>query len=62
LIDTHNRHVAPEVWQLYDAAVARFGATPTLIEWDSDLPSLDELVIEANRAETILEYHHAHAA
>jgi uncharacterized protein (UPF0276 family) len=62
LIDTHNRHVVPEVWRLYDAAVARFGPTPTLIEWDSDLPSLDELVVEANRAQTILEYHHVHAA
>ena len=38
LIDTHNRRVVPEVWRLYEAAVARFGAVPTLIEWDSDLP------------------------
>ena len=35
LIDTHNRPVAPDVWRLYEAAVARFGATPTLIEWDT---------------------------
>jgi uncharacterized protein (UPF0276 family) len=62
LIDTHNRHVVPEVWRLYDAAVARFGVTPTLIEWDSDLPALEELLVEAGRAQTILEYHHAHAA
>ena len=62
LIDTHNRHVAPEVWRLYDAAVARFGATPTLIEWDTDLPSLDELLMEARRAQTLLDYHHVHAA
>ena len=62
LIDTHNRHVAPEVWRLYDAAVARFGTTPTLIEWDTDLPSLDELVIEARRAQTILDYYRVHAA
>jgi len=62
LIDTHNRRVAPEVWRLYEAAVARFGAVPTLIEWDSDLPPLAVLLDEARRAQTIMETHHARAA
>jgi uncharacterized protein len=62
LIDTHNRRVAPEVWRLYEAAVARFGAVPTLIEWDSDLPPLTVLLDEARQAQTIMETHHARAA
>lgn len=62
LIDTHNRRVVPEVWRLYEAAVARFGAVPTLIEWDTDLPPLAVLLDEARRAQSILEAHHARAA
>ncbi|MGR9108117.1 MAG: MNIO family bufferin maturase [Gammaproteobacteria bacterium] len=62
LIDSHSRPVAPEVWRLYEAAVARFGAIPTLIEWDSDLPSLDGLLHEASKAEVLLERSHARAA
>jgi uncharacterized protein (UPF0276 family) len=62
LIDTHNRRVVPEVWRLYEAAIARFGAVPTLIEWDSDLPPLAVLLDEARQAQTILEAHHARAA
>jgi uncharacterized protein (UPF0276 family) len=62
LIDTHNRRVVPEVWRLYEAAVARFGAVPTLIEWDNNLPPLAVLLDEARRAQTIMETHHARAA
>jgi len=62
LIDTHNRRVAPEVWRLYAAAVARFGAVPTLIEWDSELPALSVLLDEARRAQSIMEAHDARAA
>lgn len=62
LIDTHNRRVVPEVWRLYEAAIARFGVMPTLIEWDSDLPPLAVLLDEARQAQAILEAHHARAA
>jgi uncharacterized protein (UPF0276 family) len=62
LIDTHNRPVAPEVWQLYRAAVQRFGHIPTLIEWDSDLPALEVLLDEAGKADNIMEETHALAA
>ncbi len=55
LIDTHDRPVHPEVWALYRAAVRRFGPTPTLVEWDADLPLLGVLVEEAARARSILE-------
>jgi uncharacterized protein (UPF0276 family) len=56
LIDTHSRPVCEDVWALYDFALARFGDTPTLIEWDADLPSLEVLVAEAARAESMMEH------
>jgi uncharacterized protein (UPF0276 family) len=58
LIDTHDHRVAAEVWQLYGEAIAHFGAIPTLIEWDQDLPAFDVLQDEARIA---TEYLHAHA-
>ena len=47
VIDDHGSRVAPAVWSLYEAALAQFGATPTLIEWDTAVPALDVLLDEA---------------
>ena len=54
LIDDHGGAVDPAVWRLYEAAVRRFGARPTLIEWDTRIPPLADLLAEAGRAEAIL--------
>lgn len=54
LIDTHSRPVAEPVWALYRDALERFGALPTLIEWDADLPPLPALVAEARKADALL--------
>lgn len=54
LIDTHSRTVCNEVWELYSYAISKFGAVPTLIEWDQDLPEFDTLVAEANKAAKII--------
>jgi uncharacterized protein len=54
LIDDHGSRVSPEVWQLYQQALARFGPTPTLVEWDTDIPTLDVLLEEARVAEKLL--------
>ena len=35
-------------------ALERFGAVPTLIEWDTNLPPLDVLLDEAAQAESHL--------
>lgn len=51
LIDTHGAAVSEPVWELYRFACRRFGNCPTLIEWDTDLPSLDTLVGQARRAD-----------
>jgi uncharacterized protein len=55
LLDTHAAPVAPEVWALFRAAVARIGPRPTLVEWDAAIPPLDVLLGEAARAGAILD-------
>jgi uncharacterized protein len=50
LIDTHDHPVCDEVWELYRAAVERFGRISTLIEWDDQIPPLERLVEESHRA------------
>jgi uncharacterized protein (UPF0276 family) len=54
-IDDHGSRVIPEVWSLYEEALARFGAVPTLIEWDNNVPPLDVLLDEAGHAAALLE-------
>lgn len=54
LVDTHGQAVYPEVWSLYEWALHHFGARPTLIEWDTNLPPLAELVGQATRANAML--------
>jgi uncharacterized protein (UPF0276 family) len=51
LIDDHGSPVAPAVWRLYAHALRRFGAAPTLVEWDTDVPQLEVLAGEARRAD-----------
>jgi uncharacterized protein len=53
LVDTHARPIAEPVWDLYAHAIRRFRLTPTLIEWDSDIPPLATLVGEARRADAV---------
>ena len=55
VIDDHGSRVCPPVWELYRYAINRFGAVPTLIEWDTDVPALDTLIDEAARARAIAE-------
>ena len=51
VIDDHGSTVHDPVWQVYRHAVRRLGAVPTLIEWDTELPSFDVLLGEARRAQ-----------
>jgi uncharacterized protein (UPF0276 family) len=50
VIDDHGSRVCEDVWTLYAHAIARFGAVPTLVEWDTGLPAFDVLLAEARRA------------
>jgi uncharacterized protein len=55
VIDDHGSAVCDEVWQLYAHAVKRFGDAPALVEWDTAIPELDILLVQAKLAD-------AHAA
>ncbi|QOZ47438.1 hypothetical protein XH89_31075 [Bradyrhizobium sp. CCBAU 53340] len=55
LIDSHDGPVADAVWKLYEIVIARCGAVPTLIEWDSNIPDWPVLQAEAAAAQAILD-------
>ncbi|MEQ8968060.1 MAG: DUF692 domain-containing protein [Azospirillaceae bacterium] len=55
LIDTHGGPVAEPVWALLEAALARTGPVPVLVEWDTDLPPLDRLLEEARTAQALMD-------
>lgn len=50
LVDTHDHPVRTAVWELYAAAVRRFGAVSTMIERDDHIPPLAELCAELDEA------------
>ena len=58
LIDDHGSPVVPPVWALYEQALKRCGAVPTLIEWDTDIPPLAELLGEAAKAQAVMRRVH----
>jgi uncharacterized protein (UPF0276 family) len=55
VIDDHGSRVCAPVWELYRHALGCFGAVPTLIEWDTDIPALGVLLDEAARARALAE-------
>jgi len=50
LIDTHDHPVPDPVWELYSAALRRFGSVSTMIERDANIPPLEELCSELDAA------------
>ena len=57
--DTHSQPVRDEVWALYRETL-RYLNRPisTMVEWDSDLPSYEDLEAQALQAKHILEAEH----
>jgi uncharacterized protein (UPF0276 family) len=53
LLDSHDAPVPEGVWELYRAAVRRFGRVSSLLEWDDHIPELEVLVDESRRAARI---------
>jgi uncharacterized protein (UPF0276 family) len=58
LIDDHGSPVIDEVWDLFTYTLERFttqtdSPPPVLIEWDTDIPELDQLVSEADKAQQL---------
>ncbi|MBC7605139.1 MAG: DUF692 family protein, partial [Ramlibacter sp.] len=62
VIDDHGSGVSDAVWQLLEHARELFGAVPTLVEWDTDVPPLHVLLEEANRARAPVRVRQAVAA
>jgi len=55
LLDAHNNPVSEPVWKLYQRLIDRKANIPTLIEWDNDIPPLQTLLNEAEKANTIMQ-------
>ena len=53
LVDTHDQPVCEEVWQLFRAAVERFGPLSTMIERDDNIPEIEVLLAELEHARRI---------
>lgn len=53
LIDTHDHPVRDEVWDLYRSILPECPHVPTLLEWDSRIPSANELALELDKARKI---------
>ena len=63
IIDTHDKPVTAEVWELYRLAYQLTGGVSTLLEWDGNIPSFDECLQELNKAKSFMagtfQYHEA---
>lgn len=55
IIDDHSCAICDDVWDLYKEFIQLIGKKHTLIERDSNIPKLDVLLDEANRAKNIME-------
>jgi uncharacterized protein (UPF0276 family) len=54
VIDTHDRHVSQQVWELFRLAARRTHGVSTLLEWDSNIPSFPVLHAELLKARDYL--------
>ena len=55
ILDTHDHAPIDPVWDLYARAIERCGPTATLLEWDDNIPSFDEVHREALKATKFLD-------
>jgi len=55
IIDTHDQDVIDPVWALYAEAAKRFGPVSTMIERDDNIPPLNEVLAELQKARDIAE-------
>ena len=53
IVDTHDHPVREEVWDLYKAALKRFGPVSTMIERDDNIPPLAEMLDELEQARAL---------
>jgi uncharacterized protein (UPF0276 family) len=53
LVDTHGADVVDPVWLLLEKAYNHFGAFPTLLERDFNIPSIADLLVEVDQIHSI---------
>jgi uncharacterized protein len=51
LLDDHGSAVPDAVWALYSEALTIIGPRPSIVEWDSNLPSLETVEAEVEKAQ-----------
>jgi uncharacterized protein (UPF0276 family) len=57
IIDTHGQNTIEPVWDLLAEAYRRFGVFPTLVERDSNIPPLADLLLEVERIRAVQKSH-----
>lgn len=55
VIDDHGSRVIEPVWDVLAHAIERLGPVPVLVEWDTQIPSLDVLLDEVATAEQVVQ-------
>jgi len=50
IIDTHDREVTQDVWELFRLAWKKTGGVATLLEWDGNIPPFEECLQELYKA------------
>ena len=58
IIDTHDHDVVEDVWSLYAETAQRLGPVSTMIERDGNIPELDAVLAELDRARAIAAPHY----
>jgi len=53
IIDTHDADIIDPVWALYEETAKRFGPVSTMIERDGNIPPLQKVIDELDRARAI---------
>ena len=54
-VDDHGSSVSEHCWTLYADFIARAGAIPTVIEWDTNVPDFTLLMAQAARASAVMK-------
>ena len=54
ILGTHDNPVLDPVWKLYARAIERCGPTSTLLEWDDNIPTFEEVHAEALKSNQFL--------
>ena len=55
LLDTHGAPIQEAVWELTRKVLPLLGPTSALVEWDNNMPPLEDLLAERDKAQLLLD-------